>query len=361
MSPEPNKSIEELLQASAQARRAQFGDGEAKMPNPMRARLHEEISRASRVEEAPVRTSWLAAYWPRLVTGAAVAALVIGFPLLWWRAGEVGDAARYAINEPPAAVVDSATAPAAAGRADTAMADRLAEAQESAKANQAQEESARTTATMQPAAPAAAPLPAQPETTSEIAGAGVVAEAKPKTGEFANVRQQFTQTPAGVASRGNARASAAAVEVLNTFQIEQEGNTIRVIDADGSTYTGTVQLVARSGADPAESSMARKEQSLTAEAPASRRPRSAALQRAKDGAQSEFTFRATGYNSSLKKEVVFEGNYIAPAAAAPAELSQRSGARADEEDSAARVIGTARIPGEAAVPVDAAARGAVSR
>ncbi|CAN5743356.1 hypothetical protein BH20VER1_BH20VER1_16720 [soil metagenome] len=360
MSPEPHKSIEELLQASAETRRARYGR-DASMPNPMRARLHEEISRAARGEETPVaQTSWLAAYWPRVVIGAAVAALVIGFPLLWWRSGDGGEAARYAINEPTAPVTDSA--PAAAGKAAGAMADRVTETREmeSAKANQTQKESARLAATTQPAA---APLPAPSETTSEIAGAGVVAEAQPTAGELANVRQQFTQTPEGVASRGDSRASQAAVEVLNTFQVEQEGNTIRLIDADGSTYTGTVQLVARSEAAPTDVSTARREQSFTAQAPAAGRARAAALRRTSDEeAQSEFTFRATGYNVSLQKEVVFEGNYIAPSGAPPAEPSQRGGARAKDENTAARVIGTARIPGEAPVPVDAtAAPAAVER
>ena len=39
---EPKKPIDELLEASAKARRAAFG-ADPKMPNPMRAQLHHEI------------------------------------------------------------------------------------------------------------------------------------------------------------------------------------------------------------------------------------------------------------------------------------------------------------------------------
>ena len=44
MASEPKKPIEQMLEALAKARRAEFGD-DAEMPNPMRARLHEEIVR----------------------------------------------------------------------------------------------------------------------------------------------------------------------------------------------------------------------------------------------------------------------------------------------------------------------------
>jgi len=54
MSLEPKKPIEELLEATARARRAQFG-ADPTMPNPMRAQLHHEIERLSRTPEQ-VRT-----------------------------------------------------------------------------------------------------------------------------------------------------------------------------------------------------------------------------------------------------------------------------------------------------------------
>ena len=47
--------MEQMLEALAKARRAEFGD-DAKMPNPMRARLHEEIARAGAAEDEKVES-----------------------------------------------------------------------------------------------------------------------------------------------------------------------------------------------------------------------------------------------------------------------------------------------------------------
>src|SRR6478609_3861573 len=60
MPPEPKKPMEQMLEALAKARRAEFGD-DPKMPNPMRERLHEEIARAEAAEEENVesRQSWV--------------------------------------------------------------------------------------------------------------------------------------------------------------------------------------------------------------------------------------------------------------------------------------------------------------
>ncbi len=45
-----------MLEALAKARRAEFGD-DPKMPNPMRARLHEEIARAGAAEDEKRRVT----------------------------------------------------------------------------------------------------------------------------------------------------------------------------------------------------------------------------------------------------------------------------------------------------------------
>ena len=51
---EPKKPIDELLEASAKARRAAFG-ADPKMPNPMRTQLHHEISRLTQKDECESR------------------------------------------------------------------------------------------------------------------------------------------------------------------------------------------------------------------------------------------------------------------------------------------------------------------
>src|SRR5882762_1415665 len=82
MPPEPKKPIEELLEASARARRAEF-DGDPKMPNPMRARLQDEVARMTRSRER--KSSWFSLSWPRLAIGAAFACLLVGTTVIWWR------------------------------------------------------------------------------------------------------------------------------------------------------------------------------------------------------------------------------------------------------------------------------------
>src|SRR5215472_12063556 len=86
MESEPKKPIEQILEALAKARRAQFG-GDPKMPNPMRARLHEEIARTGTSDEEKVeesRMSWITMFWPRVTVAAALATLIVLIPAIWW-------------------------------------------------------------------------------------------------------------------------------------------------------------------------------------------------------------------------------------------------------------------------------------
>src|SRR6476660_2812861 len=81
----PKKPIEQMLEALAKARRAQFGV-DPKMPNPMRVRLHEEIARTEATEDEKVesRGSWLTMFWPRVTVAAALATLIVLVPAIWW-------------------------------------------------------------------------------------------------------------------------------------------------------------------------------------------------------------------------------------------------------------------------------------
>src|SRR5262249_21229322 len=85
MASEPKKPIEQMLEALAKARRAQFGD-DPKMPNAMRARLHEEIARAGVAEDekGEPRPSWITMFWPRVTVAAALATLLVLVPAIWW-------------------------------------------------------------------------------------------------------------------------------------------------------------------------------------------------------------------------------------------------------------------------------------
>src|SRR5258708_21416873 len=85
MASEPKKPIEQMLEALAKARRAEFGD-DPKMPNPMRTRLHEEIARGGATEDEKVesRPSWVTMFWPRVTVAAALATLIVLVPAIWW-------------------------------------------------------------------------------------------------------------------------------------------------------------------------------------------------------------------------------------------------------------------------------------
>jgi len=80
---EPKKPIEELLEASAKARRAAFG-ADPKMPNPMRTQLHHEISRLTRKDECESHWRAFGLSWPRLVTATALALILISASAIWW-------------------------------------------------------------------------------------------------------------------------------------------------------------------------------------------------------------------------------------------------------------------------------------
>jgi hypothetical protein len=66
-------------------------------------------------------------------------------------------------------------------------------------------------------------------------------------------------------------------------------------------------------------------------------------------------FRATGFNVSLKKTLVFEGNYAQPQVQQPATGTPNDKERAEQSRDRARIVGTVRVNGEAPVEVDAIA------
>jgi hypothetical protein len=135
---------------------------------------------------------------------------------------------------------------------------------------------------------------------------------------------------------------------LNTFQVERQGDEIRVLDADGSTYTGKIEQEAKSAEldsrITARRDFAKQTQSYAAKATSPTK-----------SAAPQSYFRATGYNVSLKKRLVFEGNYAAPSQQQPASATSNDRDRAEQGRDRARIVGTVRVNGEAPVEVDAIA------
>ena len=386
MPSEPKKPIEQMLEALAKARRSQFGE-DPKMPNPMRARLHEEIARAgvTREEHAESRPSWITMFWPRLTVAAALATLLVLVPAIWWNQSHpLAERGDVAVRDRPAATSDglkttmsaedilakapavSATEPtvnladnnkiepAAAPSAESEASKPLAHIAQSRGANefpsQAEKDFADkeiASAKIQAAPAAAPPVGADSKAKSDsIVGAAAPVAPASSTSSLAT-RQQFSQQSQVQSFRNNTQVSQAA-NVLNTFQVQQEGSEIRVFDADGSTYTGKIEQPVKSG---------ELDSGVTARRYAAKQtPRYAAKSVSENrSAIPQSYFRASGYNVSLKKTLVFEGNYAAPPEQRPPVETSNDRERAEQSRDRARIVGTVRVNGETPVKVDAIA------
>jgi hypothetical protein len=71
-----------------------------------------------------------------------------------------------------------------------------------------------------------------------------------------------------------------------------------------------------------------------------------------ESASPQSYFRATGNNVSLKKTLVFEGNYAALAPQQPGTATTNDKERAEQSRNRARIVGTVRVNGGAPVEVD---------
>ena len=386
MPSEPKKPIEQMLEALAKARRKEFGD-DPKMPNPMRARLHEEIARAGAAEDEKVesRGSWLTMFWPRVTVAAALATLIVLVPAIWWnRSHPVAESGDLALRDRTAGAADELNSAVAAGDAH-AKAPTVSAAEPTVNladngqikiepaATPASEAEAFKSSTRFAQGRGATELPSQVTrgfTDKEIAAAKIQAapaaapaagaDSKAKSDTMAGVappvaqtssagsvgtEQQFSQQSAVQSFRNNAQVSRVA-NVLSTFQVQQQGSEIRVLDADGSTYTGKIEQLAKS---------AELDARITARRNAAKQTRRYAAARENESAAPQSYFRATGYNVSLKKTLVFEGNYAAPPAQQPATATANDRERSEQNRDRARIVGTVRVNGEAAVEVDAIA------
>jgi hypothetical protein len=384
MPSDPKKPIEQMLEALAKARRAQFGN-DPKMPNPMRARLHEEIAQVGAAEEESVesRPSWITMFWPRVTVAAALATLLVLVPAIWWNQSHPLSApSEVAVRDRTAGVADGlnpaavsqdtlAKAPALSATESTVnLADNsqikvepaatpASEAEALASSTRVAEGRAATelpgqvtkdeiaSAKIQSAPEAASAAGADSKAKSDTMAAAAPPVAQPSSAGSLGMTQQFSQHSGIQSFRNKAQVSRSA-NVLNTFQVQQEGIEIRVLDADGSTYTGKIEQLANN---------AELDSRIAARRAAAKQTRRYA---AKAAPQNELVppqsyFRATGFNVSLKKTLVFEGNYAAPPAQQPAKATSNDKERAESSRDQARIVGTVRVNGEAPVEVDAIA------
>ena len=234
MPDESKKTIEELLQASAKARRAEFGS-DPKMPNPMRARLQDEVARVARENEPKPRRSWnwFAISWPIGTVAAAV--LVVAFVMSRSHEFQPPSESRQmaAHQEEGAKGTLQPAAPQVAAKARTESATKPADVLKPENEQQSSESKRFADVAAEPKneAPTAAAAP-QPGSAA-ASSSQFFAQSRQALG---NINQQFSQGLRGAAARRSKRNQ--PVNVLSAFQVQQSGEQIRVVDADGSTYTG---------------------------------------------------------------------------------------------------------------------------
>jgi hypothetical protein len=110
----------------------------------------------------------------------------------------------------------------------------------------------------------------------------------------------------------NSVAPSQAVPVLSNFQVQQNGNALRIVDQDGSVYDGSWQLadrVANNGIVEKSGQLSPSGQNMF-KAPQTSTPPAAVLADNLQAAQNYF-FRVRGMNRTLKQNVVFTGSLLA--------------------------------------------------
>jgi len=125
------------------------------------------------------------------------------------------------------------------------------------------------------------------------------------------VAQRFVQiAPEAKAKDGLTDKGAVAHPVLASFQVEQAGTVLRIVDGDGSVYTGSLQLA--KAAQRLRAAMSENPApALATRAPAGALEQEAALSLDSDRlAEQIYSFRVAGTNQSLQKKVVFTGNLL---------------------------------------------------
>jgi hypothetical protein len=132
--------------------------------------------------------------------------------------------------------------------------------------------------------------------------------AQTSSAQFANTASQNLAFGAQNSFK-NKIAQTKAVPVLANFQLQQNGNVIRVVDADGSVYVGAMLP---------ESSVAQNEPAPAATPPPAVVAPGRQFDRTKDIARQDesqtvqnYSFRVSGLNQTLKQHVVFTGNLLA--------------------------------------------------
>jgi len=98
--------------------------------------------------------------------------------------------------------------------------------------------------------------------------------------------------------------------VLQSFQVQQQGATICIVDADGSVYTGALHPSGESVRFDVPAARSEVPVALSRALSADRTQAKAAAPAAGESAPAPFAFRVSGSNATLGQNVVFIGNFL---------------------------------------------------
>jgi len=328
---EPDRPIEKALRSSA-AKRRKEDEASWDLPAHTRQLLQAEVARKYRSNEnAAKRFIW----WPKIAWTAAVSAVLM---IAFWEFlphKKQLPAERLARNEPARVLAPATLSPEAevinetstsehmlsvtgpiTAHADSDRAnepvDKLSPATPdepagvSNRAFSANREAGRALA---PVAPTAAQAETFPESNAKLGDSNADLVPIEKEKSVSGPLQHFAATPLPAGAVSSLVKDSPGPAVLTTFDAQQNGNELRIVDADGSVYRGLVQ--------PANATLRTRQTALESSG-ISREKRSAdsrngtALGIAAAPPTRQYFFRLTGTNETLKQLVVFTGSFAAP-------------------------------------------------
>lgn len=119
------------------------------------------------------------------------------------------------------------------------------------------------------------------------------------------ISQRFYRVRVAPAARQRAfggGGAGSAAPLLGSFQVEQNGKQLRVVDTDGSVYTGTWRVVPTINAPPAAAPAGVRKGPVT--------PNAALQTQPVRKSAGNYFFRVAGTNRNLRQEIVFSGNFM---------------------------------------------------
>jgi hypothetical protein len=321
MSVEPKQSMEDQLRAYAESRRLEAAPG-FELDPPVRRRLQDEVRRVYHATVSPTSAAVSRWFWVRMALVGASAAVVLFMSARFLRTEK-----EIVLSQAADRPVEMAALDEARESADVGVPDRQSrEAEPGSEVVGSPVPTSQTARSLAPTIvrvpaaaeprrqqdkdglvvrgvePVATPMATMPSAEGEIAY-GVAADSdaadvagQPLTQEFQQI-QRYRRNP----------NSPMPPQVLQSFRWIREGDAVRVIDADGSVYTGGMGVRAvRPAVAPESLSAQSSRDSYEREA----RPGLELRQPGLDGAVVGEQFAVMGTNRTLNVRVEFEGMLV---------------------------------------------------